>query len=74
MLTCTTEPPKVPTFTTSTSNVISNFFFDLPWQPKYWKLPVLAIRDLSEISRRGGGVETEGGGSQLLEPQKREGS
>ena len=31
------------------------------------------LRDLSEISRRGGGVETEGG-SQLFEPQKREGS
>ena len=31
------------------------------------------IRDLSEISRGGGGVETEGG-SQLLETQKREGS
>ena len=32
------------------------------------------VRDLSEISRGGGGVETEGGGSQLFEPQKREGS
>ena len=32
-----------------------------------------SLRDLSEISRGGGGVETEGG-SQLFEPQKREGS
>ena len=32
-----------------------------------------AVRDLSEISRGGGGVETEEG-SQLFEPQKREGS
>ena len=32
------------------------------------------VRDLSEISRGGGGgVETEGG-SQLFEPQKKEGS
>ena len=31
------------------------------------------IRDLSEISRGGRGVETEGG-SQLFETQKREGS
>ena len=31
------------------------------------------LRDLSEISRGGGGVETEGG-SQLFETQKREGS
>ena len=33
----------------------------------------MAVRDLSEISTGGGGVETEGG-SQLFEPQKREGS
>ena len=31
------------------------------------------LRDLSEISSGGGGVETEGG-SQLFETQKREGS
>ena len=31
------------------------------------------VRDLSEISRGGGGVETEGG-SQLFETPKREGS
>ena len=31
------------------------------------------VRDLSEISRGGGGVETEGG-SQLFETLKREGS
>ena len=31
------------------------------------------VRDLSEISRGEGGVETEGG-SQLFEPQKRKGS
>ena len=35
--------------------------------------PCICFRDLSEISRGGGGVETEGG-SQLFEPQKREGS
>ena len=33
----------------------------------------IKLRDLSEISRGGGRVETEGG-SQLFEPQKREGS
>ena len=33
----------------------------------------LSLRDLSEISKGGGGVETEGG-SQLFETQKREGS
>ena len=34
---------------------------------------IFFVRDLSEISRGGGGVKTEGG-SQLFEPEKREGS
>ena len=32
------------------------------------------VRDLSEISRGGGGGGNRRGGSQLFEPQKREGS
>ena len=36
---------------------------------------LLILRDLSEISSgRGGGGGNRGGGSQLFEPQKREGS
>ena len=37
------------------------------------KLNLSEIRDLSEISRGGGGMETERG-SQLFETQRREGS
>ena len=36
------------------------------------KFPQIKIRDLSEISRGGGGVEN-GGGSEFFEPSKREG-
>ena len=45
------------------------------WETGYKipKIDCIKLRDLSEISRRGGGVETEGG-SQLFETQKREGS
>ena len=47
-------------------NFVSCFCNSLNWTLR-------GLRDLSEVSRGGGGVETEGG-SQLFEPQKREGS
>ena len=55
----------MPFFIDTCSNSLSKDTFPLE--------TCVNLRDLSEISRGGGGVETKGG-SQLFEPQKREGS